>query len=81
MAATKRLKTAQVNLRVDPKLKDAADRAAADDQRSLTSLIEKRRSVILPRAASPRLMNWRIDVVEPARRIRFRRRHPLASCR
>ena len=41
MAATKRLKTAQVNLRVDPKLKDAADRAAADDQRSLTSLIEK----------------------------------------
>jgi hypothetical protein len=39
--AEKRLKTAQINLRIDPKLKDAADRAAADDQRSLTSLIEK----------------------------------------
>lgn len=39
--AEKRLKTAQVNLRIDPKLKDAADKAAAEDQRSLTSLIEK----------------------------------------
>lgn len=39
--ATKRLKTAQVNLRIDPKLKALADKAAADDQRSLTSLIEK----------------------------------------
>ena len=37
----KRLKTAQVNLRIDPKLKEAAEKAAADDQRSLTSLIEK----------------------------------------
>lgn len=34
-------KTAQVNLRIRPSLKDAADKAAADDQRSLTSLIEK----------------------------------------
>ena len=36
-----RLKTAQVNLRIDPELKKAAERAAADDQRSLTSLVEK----------------------------------------
>lgn len=34
-------KTAQVNLRITPTLKVAADRAAAADQRSLTSLIEK----------------------------------------
>jgi hypothetical protein len=39
--AVKRLKTAQLNLRIDPVLKNAAERAAADDQRSLTSLIEK----------------------------------------
>ena len=39
--AEKRLKTAQVNLRIDPALKAAADKAAADDQRSLTSLVEK----------------------------------------
>lgn len=37
----KRLKTAQVNLRILPDLKEAAEKAAADDQRSLTSLIEK----------------------------------------
>jgi hypothetical protein len=37
----KRLKTAQVNLRLEPKLKAAAERAAASDHRSLTSLIEK----------------------------------------
>jgi hypothetical protein len=34
-------KTAQVNLRLQPSLKAAAERAAADDHRSLTSLIEK----------------------------------------
>ncbi|WP_425280305.1 toxin-antitoxin system HicB family antitoxin [Roseivivax halodurans] len=34
-------KTAQINLRISPSLKEAADRAAASDQRSLTSLIEK----------------------------------------
>ncbi|MFC3061441.1 hypothetical protein [Paenirhodobacter populi] len=34
-------KTAQVNLRITPSLKQAADQAAADDQRSLTSLVEK----------------------------------------
>ena len=34
-------KTSQINLRISPKLKEAADRAAAADQRSLTSLIEK----------------------------------------
>jgi hypothetical protein len=39
--AEKRLKTAQVNLRIDPALKAAADKAAADDHRSLTSLVEK----------------------------------------
>lgn len=37
----KETKTAQVNLRIRPALKEAADAAAADDQRSLTSLIEK----------------------------------------
>ena len=36
-----RNKTAQVNLRFMPQLKAAAEKAAADDQRSLTSLIEK----------------------------------------
>ena len=36
-----RNKTAQVNLRIYPELKNAADKAAADDNRSLTSLIEK----------------------------------------
>ena len=34
-------KTAQVNLRLQPSLKTAAEKAAADDHRSLTSLIEK----------------------------------------
>jgi hypothetical protein len=34
-------KIAQVNLRIKPSLKQAAERAAQDDQRSLTSLIEK----------------------------------------
>lgn len=34
-------KTSQINLRISPSLKEAADRAAAADQRSLTSLIEK----------------------------------------
>ena len=34
-------KTAQVNLRITPSLKAAADVAAEADQRSLTSLIEK----------------------------------------
>jgi hypothetical protein len=34
-------KDAQVNLRLQPSLKAAAEAAAADDHRSLTSLIEK----------------------------------------
>lgn len=38
---TSEMKTAQVNLRVSPSLKAAAQKAAADDHRSLTSLIEK----------------------------------------
>lgn len=37
----KRLKTAQINLRIDPELKAAAEKAAAADKRSLTSLVEK----------------------------------------
>lgn len=37
----KRIKTAQVNLRIEPALKEAAERAAVDDHRSLTSLVEK----------------------------------------
>ena len=36
-----RKKTAQVNLRIDPALKEAAEAAAKEDQRSLTSLVEK----------------------------------------
>jgi hypothetical protein len=39
--AEKRIKTAQVNLRIRPGLKTAAEKAATDDNRSLTSLIEK----------------------------------------
>jgi hypothetical protein len=39
--ATQRNKTAQVNLRMMPELKEAAEKAAAADHRSLTSLIEK----------------------------------------
>ena len=34
-------KSAQVNLRLQPSLKEAAEIAAVDDHRSLTSLIEK----------------------------------------
>ena len=37
----KRIKTAQVNLRIEPALKEAAEKAAKEDHRSLTSLIEK----------------------------------------
>jgi hypothetical protein len=37
----KRIKTAQVNLRIEPALKAAAEKAAAADHRSLTGLIEK----------------------------------------
>lgn len=36
-----RTKTAQINLKVLPELKEAAEKAAASDNRSLTSLIEK----------------------------------------
>ena len=38
---TRENKTAQVNLRIAPSLKEAAEKAASADQRSLTSLIEK----------------------------------------
>ena len=34
-------KTATINIRVPPGLKEAAEQAAAKDRRSLTSLIEK----------------------------------------
>jgi hypothetical protein len=34
-------KSHQLNLRISPELKQLADQAAADDQRTLTSLIEK----------------------------------------
>jgi hypothetical protein len=37
----KRQKTATLNLRIHPKLKEAAERAASEDHRSVTSLIEK----------------------------------------
>ena len=36
-----RTKSATLNLRVEPAIKAAAEKAAADDRRSLTSLIEK----------------------------------------
>ncbi|MBK3397637.1 MULTISPECIES: hypothetical protein [Methylobacterium] len=39
--AEQRRKTATLNLRIDPAIKAAADKAAAEDQRSLTSLVEK----------------------------------------
>jgi len=34
-------RSAQFNMRMDPVLKEAAEKAAADDRRSLSSLIEK----------------------------------------
>jgi len=37
----KEMKTAQVNLRIPPSLKTAAEKAAQAGHRSLTSLIEK----------------------------------------
>ena len=33
--------TAAIGVRVDPKIKEAAERAAADDHRSVASLLEK----------------------------------------
>jgi predicted HicB family RNase H-like nuclease len=36
-----RRKTGTLNLRIDPNLKSLAEKAAADDRRSLTSLVEK----------------------------------------
>jgi len=36
-----RKRSATLNLRISPQLKELADKAATDDQRSLTSLIEK----------------------------------------
>lgn len=36
-----RTKTAVLNLRIEPDIKTAAEKAAADDRRSLTSLVEK----------------------------------------
>jgi hypothetical protein len=35
-----RSKSATLNLRIDPSIKEAAEKAAADDRRSLTSLVE-----------------------------------------
>jgi predicted HicB family RNase H-like nuclease len=34
-------RSAQFNMRIDPVLKEAAEEAAADDRRSLSSLVEK----------------------------------------
>ncbi len=39
--AEKRRKTGMLNIRIDPELKAAADAFAADDHRSVTSLVEK----------------------------------------
>jgi hypothetical protein len=55
----KRKKPIQVNLRMSAELKAAAEQAAADDHRSLTSLVEKlltdycRSTGHLPRDATP----------------------------
>lgn len=38
---TKRIKSAALSIYIDPALKSAAEKTAADDQRSLTSLVEK----------------------------------------
>ncbi len=43
-------KSAQILIRVKPSLKKAAEHAAADDHRSLTSLIEKLLSDFLKKA-------------------------------
>ena len=34
-------RSTQFNMRIDPELKEAAEQAAADDRRSLSSLVEK----------------------------------------
>ena len=36
-----RRKSKILNMRIEPELKDAAEKAAADDRRSLTSWVEK----------------------------------------
>jgi hypothetical protein len=41
MTEVKRIKTAQLNLRISPALKAAAEKAAAAEHRTLTSYIEK----------------------------------------
>jgi predicted HicB family RNase H-like nuclease len=53
---TKRNKSAQINLRITPALKEAAEEAAAADHRSLTSLVEKLLSdhIAASRAAAPK---------------------------
>ena len=37
----KRKKTAQISLRIDANLKEAVEKAATEDHRSLTSLVEQ----------------------------------------
>ena len=46
-------KTAQFNMRMDPELKEVAEKAAAADRRSLSSLIEKLLSDYLKKKAPP----------------------------
>ena len=41
MPEKNRTKSATLNLRIDPKIKEAAERAAAADRRSLTAYVEK----------------------------------------
>lgn len=41
MTMTKETKSALIQLRIRPSMKAAAEKAATDDERSLTSLIEK----------------------------------------
>jgi predicted HicB family RNase H-like nuclease len=42
-------RSAQFNMRIDPELKDAAEKAAADDRRSLSVVSRKAVDRLLPR--------------------------------
>jgi hypothetical protein len=70
-------KTALVNLRMPPSLKAAAQRAAADDRRSLTSLIEKLLVEYLRSNSSPAQESARPrDAEQPPGQVRA---HPARS--
>ena len=41
MSAAKEIRSAPLGLRITPSLKDALEKAAADDQRAIASMVEK----------------------------------------